>query len=62
MDAFVDLPAALQLIMMLAIGLAVAGLFSWLASRVLESDVRSRTGATVATVSSPRCTRCSSPS
>jgi hypothetical protein len=49
-DAFVDLPAALQLVVMLAIGLAVAALFSWLASRVLESDVRARTGATVATV------------
>lgn len=50
MDTFVDLPAVIQLVLMLAIGLAVALLFSWFASRVLESDVRSRTGATVATV------------
>jgi hypothetical protein len=50
MDGFVDLPAVLQLIVMLTVGLGVALLFSWTASRVLESDVRSRTGATVATV------------
>lgn len=50
MDAFVDLPVAVQLLVMLAIGLTVALLFSWLASRVLESDVRSRTATSVATV------------
>lgn len=50
MDTFVDLPVVLQLVVVLAVGLAVALLFSWFASRVLESDVRSRTGSTVATV------------
>jgi hypothetical protein len=50
MDSFVDLPVVVQLVVMLTVGLAVAALFSWLASRVLESDVRSRAGTTVATV------------
>src|SRR3954451_22345121 len=50
MTAFADLPVAAQFALMIAAGLGIAVLLSWIASRTIESDVRSRAGGSVATV------------